>query len=190
MQIKSAGWWGMASASSDILLWGLSAEAWTAFSTAALASATSVLAVATIFLVVIGRNQIVAVRKEAKQERTLAYCDRYDNDPVLDRCLRRLGIAREAGRLVKSASIRADATTVLNYLDGLAVGIAQGLYINELARDHMEPILKAHVEQYLGEKSPDLGVSKDDYRMLLALAERWGVSGKGVPQTLYRDGHN
>jgi hypothetical protein len=178
----------MASASSEVLLWGLSAEAWTAFSTAWLASATSVLAVATIFLVVIARNQIIAVRNEAKQERTLAYCDRYDNDPVLDRCLRRLGSARESGRLVKSASTKADVTTVLNYLDGLAVGISQGLYINELARDHMESILKAHVSQYLGEKSPDLGVSKDDFRMLLALAEQWRKASEPTPQTLYRDG--
>ena len=172
----------------EVLFFWLPPEGWIAVGTALLALSTAVLAIATIALVIIGRNQIIELRAEAKKERTLAYCDRYDTDPVLDQCLRNLGILREKGELAKSAAVKADVTTVLNYLDGLAVGITQGLYIEKFARDHMEPIVIAHVDQYLGEKSPTLGINKRNFDMLIALSESWSKSSKSPPQTLYKDG--
>ncbi len=153
--------------------WGLEAEWWTVIATLVLAIFTLALAIATSLLVFYGRQQIMSIRREAKRERTLSYCHRYDSDPILDGALRRLGKAREDKTLARNSATRADIATVLNYLDGLATGIEQHLYIEELARDYMEPVLLHHVEQYLGGGAPDLGVKRDEYTMLLALADRW-----------------
>ena len=167
---------------------GLSAEAWVAIATAALAVVTLILAGATVALVVLGRAEIIAIREEAKQERTLEFCHRYDCEIVLDEALRRLGAAREAAPLAKNASNISDATTVLNYLDSLAIGIGQKLYIEELARDHVEALVRHHVEQYLSDSSPDLGLQKQDYVMLLAMAKRWSVPRPiPDPKTRYVD---
>jgi hypothetical protein len=163
----------MASPSDQFSSTGLSAEAWAAVFAGATATATVALVVVTAFLVVLGRRQIVAIRHEAKQERTLVFCHRYDTEIVLDQALRRLGEARAAGAIDNNWSNKSDATSVLNYLDALAVGIAQDLYIEQLARDHMDAIVVHHVEQYLGEVASNLGLRKEDYAFLLNLADRW-----------------
>jgi len=152
---------------------GLGADWWLVIVTATLAIATFGLAVVTALLVYIGRIQVLELRHEAKQERTLEYCNRYDCDPILDGALRRLGEARETGKLIKNYNITADVATVLNYLDGLATGIAQELYIEELAKDHMEHVFLKHVEQYLSKDSPDLGAFRDHYKLLLKLHAKW-----------------
>ncbi|HEY0464322.1 MAG TPA: hypothetical protein VGC79_08945, partial [Polyangiaceae bacterium] len=120
----------------------LDAEAWTAIGTIALAFATLV-------LVAVGYRQLISIRAEAKKERTLAICHRYDIDPVLDVSLRSLWILQtSANKTAKDLKKhRPDIVTVLNYLDSIAVGIEQELYIEELARDHIESIVKTHVEQ-------------------------------------------
>jgi hypothetical protein len=37
---------------------------------------------------------------------------------------------------------------MLNYLDGVAIGICQGLYHEGLARDHLQSIVNVHVDRY------------------------------------------
>lgn len=150
---------------------GFTAEGWTALS-------TFVLAALTCLLVGVGIFQIRSIRAEAQRSRTLDFCDRYDRDPILDLSLRRLWEARRSGELHKdSAAYRPDIATVLNYFDSLAVGIEQGLYIEELARDHIEPLVHTHVNQYLSEEGVrELKlewVHRSNYASLIKLAERW-----------------
>jgi hypothetical protein len=112
---------------------------------------TAVLAVATSALVIMGLRQLRSIRDEANRERTLRVCERYDTDPILDRALRRLAIGWRTGDIQRDPEkYRPFVTTVLNYLDTLAIGIAQGLYIEELARDHLAEIVKFHHREYLG----------------------------------------
>jgi hypothetical protein len=155
---------------------GFTAEGWTALSTVFLAAATCV-------LVGVGVFQIRSIREEAKRSRTLAACDRYDQDIVLDGSLHRLAEARRSGQFSANPSAyRTDIATLLNYLDSIACGIAQGLYIEELARDHIEPILKGHVNQYLGQNSPTIeGIDPADYTRLTSLFQQWQA-----PSTRFR----
>ncbi len=166
-----------------------SPDIWIAIFTGLLFVVTLVLAAATVLLVVLGRRQILMIREEAKQERTLAICHLYDLDPVLDAALRRLGQARDLGVLSYTSANRADATTILNYLDAIATGIAQKLYIEELARDHLEPIAKAHVEQYLSAAAPQLGINRANYKALLEMVKRWSEQPPEQLKTLFQSGH-
>lgn len=158
----------------------LSAEAWTAIGTIALAFATLV-------LVAVGFRQLRSIRAEAKKERTLAICHRYDIDPVLDVSLRSLWILQTSGNKTAKElkKHRPDIVTVLNYLDSIAVGIEQELYIEELARDHIESIVKTHVEQYLKGTTPkSAGLNPDHYKSLTKLCDSWSE----VHAIRYRDG--
>jgi hypothetical protein len=136
---------------------------------------TLVLAFTTAVLVAVGLAQIVSAREEAKRGRTLTACDRYDTDPVLDASLHKLAKADRDGLLeTNPGEFRTDIASVLNYLDSLAVGIVQGLYIEEIIRDHNESIIKRHVSQYLAlGRSRIFGIDEANYQKLTALCERW-----------------
>jgi len=131
-------------------------------------------------------RQLFAIRAEAKKERTLNMCHRYDIDPVLDSSLHRLWAAKQAGELDGNLSrFFPDIATVLNYLDSIAVGIEQNLYIEGLARDHIESIVKRHVAQYLEGDGPSrAGINAEHYKSLIVLCKRW--STPEPPH--YRDG--
>jgi len=115
---------------------GLAADGWTAVGTIALAVLTSALATTAAW-------QIWSIRDEAKRNRTILACDRYDTDPVLDNTLKTLARARKSGQLAADpAAYKTQIATVLNYLDAIAIGIDQDLYIESLARDHLVTIVK------------------------------------------------
>jgi len=153
-----------------ILFWGLTAEGWTAVG-------TLVLAVATAVLVGVGVFQITSIRREASRARTLEACEKYDTDPVLDFYLRRLSTCRRDQSFFKDPdAFRTDVATVLNYLDSIACGIEQGLYIETLARDHIENVVKGHFNQYLGQEAPKIdGIDPANYHRLKALYEEWSA---------------
>lgn len=130
----------------------------------------------TAVLVVVGWWQIMSARRQAKGWQTLAACEKYDLDPILDQCLRKLSKARRTGRLWKKPDkYSVEVTTVLNYLDGLAIGIEQNLYVESLVWDHLEPILRDHTREYLGPvQAYKLGIDIEGYKRLTKLAEKWG----------------
>lgn len=177
--------------------WGLSVEGWTAIAAVAGMFAAS----ATLLLVIVGLFQLRATRREAVRQiehvrrenrvlLTITACDRYDNDPVLDRCLRRLRIARQNGKLLESPSTyRTDYATVLNYLESLAIGIAEGLYIEEIVHDHNSALVKQHVEQYLvGDLPAVYGLEPHDYDWLIPLYNKWFPSPtRQQPRPRFRD---
>ena len=133
-------------------------------------------ALATLVLVVVGGWQIISIRIENKRERTLRVCERYNFDPVLDYATRRLRTARNNGDYSKNPlDFRVDVITVLNYLDGIAIGIGQGLYSEPLARDHLDHIVSLHSSEYLGDTDArSLGFELRDFRHLCDMKDRWG----------------
>ncbi len=58
---------------------------------------------------------------------------------------------------------------ILNYLDGLATGIEQKLYIEEVIKDHLSPIFKHAVVNFLDTKR----VSPDGLEKLQDIYKRW-----------------
>ena len=147
---------------------GLVAETWIAIGTVGLALATLALFIAAL-------SQTISIRNEARRSRTLAICERYDFDPVLDRCLRNLRRAKASGSFEKDpVRYRIDVSTVLNYLDGIAIGIEQELYIEDLARDHLEPIVRDHVNEYLDPvMAKKLDFDPRGFMRLIRLARAW-----------------
>ena len=120
--------------------WGLTAEGWTAVGTLALAAVTAL-------LVGVGIYQILAIRAENKKSQTLAACGEYDLNPNVYASLQILWAALESGELDREPKkFRPQLNTVLNFLDSIVIGIEQGLYIETLAWDHLELIVKAPCE--------------------------------------------
>lgn len=160
--------------------WGLGNTEWTALS----ALAGVVYDVLTLFLVIFAVWQIISARREARINRTLAACDRYDFDPIMDTILRKLADARENGDLAANPQkYRLDLYSILNYLEGLAIGVDRGLYHHDVLKDYMRPIFIGCVEEYIttglveraAPKVPVAGIVADpnDYVRMVALVKRW-----------------
>lgn len=157
---------------------GLGAEGW-------IAVATLLLVVVTTFVGGVGLYQISEARAEAARGRTIAACDRYDVDPVLDRCCLALAKGRKDGSLEEHPEdYRIEMFTVLNYLEGIAIGVEQGLYVDVIAKSYMEPIFKGYVDLYVvSGLSKRADPKKDEvgsYVQLLKICNKWG-SGYEVP---------
>lgn len=71
---------------SQLTFWGLDGTAWTAIG----AMANVVYCGLTAGLLGFAVYQVLSAKEDAKINRTLAACDKYDTDPVLDRATRRL----------------------------------------------------------------------------------------------------
>jgi hypothetical protein len=149
--------------------WGLTAHGWTAVATIALAVVTAGLALAAIW-------QVWSIRDEATRTRTIEACDRYDTDPILDAALRALARAKLSGELDKTPEkFKTRLATVLNYLDAIAIGIDQELYIESLVKDHLEHVVPRTIELYIESGlavRAGLNPGKN-YHRLLALAAKW-----------------
>ena len=127
-------------------VFGYSAEALTAVGTAILALETLALAGAAIWQLSALIEQLRLAREaDAKADRrlietnTLRVCERYYGDPVIAAATARIWAASQGGVDYGAAAISShDLITVLNYLDGIAVGIKQHVYSPEIVKDHME----------------------------------------------------
>jgi hypothetical protein len=163
----------------DVFL-GLGNTEWTGLS----AIAGGVYDVLTLALVCFGVVQIVFARREAKINRTLAACDRYDCDPVLDLICRRLAEARESGDLAANPrKYRLDLYSILNYLESIAIGVRRGLYHSAVVKDYMKPIIIGCHEEYIvsglvARAAPPIPVSgagnpAEDFDKMIALVTKW-----------------
>jgi hypothetical protein len=156
------------------MLWGSAAD---------LISAFAALAVAVIGWWQLGsiRDQVKAAREEARIERTLTACSRYESDVVVERCVRRLRLAFENKTpIAEPAEHKHDVIIVLNYLDGLAIGFEQKLYDENLAKDHMASIVRMYRQRYLSPEYLDrLKIDSGDYHCLIKLADKWDSKAIG-----------
>lgn len=150
---------------------------WTAFGTVALAAVT-------LGLIFVGLNQIGTLREQNRRWHTLTVCKDFMASPVFIESLRRLRAAKESGELKdKPKEFRSDAVTVLNYLDSVAIGVAQGLYVENLARDHLQAMVEAYVRDYLKDGVPaNMGLNPQNFRYLLALEVRWSAISRPMFQ--------
>ena len=146
------------------------ADVWNAIATFCLVFLTSGLAIAAF-------SQIKTSKSESKKSRTLVACEKYDLDPVLDKSLRAIRAHRLNSTSDFGKDLKLDITNVLNYLDGIAIGIDQDMYIDSLAKDHLEVIVRDHVRDYLNESTAkNVGVDPDNFKFLKRMAERWAIT--------------
>jgi hypothetical protein len=163
----------------------------TAYATVALVLATIGLAVPTIVLAVAAwrqlpflvaqlaalNNQLNAARlaeeateRRTKEWETVRVCAAYDSDPVLDSITRRIWETSEGGKNYKNEAVsQRDLISFLNYLDGIATGITQNLYIENIVRDHLRLIFKKAVEEILVHKIID----SVGYEAVIEVYARW-----------------
>ena len=107
-------------------------------------------AVGTGAAVAVAWYQLWKLRKDQRGWETLKMCERYDTDPLLDTALREIKKVRDANSLKTHAfNVRLDITTILNYLDGIAIGTLEGFYDERIVRDHLEEIAEGHVKEFL-----------------------------------------
>jgi len=101
---------------------------------------------------------------------TLRACVSFGIDPVLSGCMRRMWQASAQGTQYKRDGTvdLHDVFTVANYLDGIAIGVLQGLFSDEIAKDHLGVFVRRFVEVILPTLS-DL----DGYEALVAVHTRW-----------------
>jgi hypothetical protein len=148
--------------------WGIPAEGW-------LAIATFCLVAATILLVVVGVVQIRAIRAEEKKKRTLDICAQYETNTVLHYCLTRIARGRLSGDLEANPKrYRSQLTCVLNYLESIDIGIDQGLYLEEIAYDHLEAVVRGHVQRYVDSgliQKADM--DPQNFRRVVGMRDRW-----------------
>jgi hypothetical protein len=119
-------------------------------------------------------------RDEAAKNRTILACERYDTDPVLDRCCQALARAKDSGDLtLNPQTYRVEIFTVLNYLESIAVGVDGKFYVEHIVKSYMEPIFRGYIKQYidsgLAKRADTLDDAKEEdyYESVVALCKRW-----------------
>jgi hypothetical protein len=126
--------------------WGLDSTAWTAIG----AIANVVYSCLTAGLLAFAVYQVLSAREDAKINRTLAACDRYDSDPVLDGVARRLAIALDDGSLKENPKKhRVDLYSIFNYFESIAIGVSRGQYDGDIVGDQLGPIIVSYVDDYI-----------------------------------------
>lgn len=136
-------------------------------------------ALAAVTGVGIGTWQIIRIRQENKRDRTLRMCVDYNIDPIIDASARSLRKAHQDGAFQSDPNaFRSDIATIFNYFDMIAVGVEQGLLIDNLARDHLQNIIREYEDTYFRPdimKTMNLDVGRD-WPMLKNMCNRWRVS--------------
>ena len=156
-------------------LFGISAHGWIAVWTFALTVVTGVLAWVAWY-------QIGAARQEAAKNRTILACERYDTDPILDRCCQALARAKDSGDLTGNPrAYRVEIFTILNYLESIAIGVEGKFYEAAIVKSYMEPIFRGYIEEYiksgLAQRADVLDDAKpgDYYQSVIALCNTWNA---------------
>jgi hypothetical protein len=153
--------------------WGLNNTDWTAI----MAIATALLVAATFFVGGVAWYQISAAREESAKNRTIMACEKYDTDPILDRCCQVLKECKDNGTVeTNPQACRLEMFSVLNYLEGIAIGVEDGFYVNEIARAYMHPIFKTYIKEYIDSglaDRADPSLVQDSYDRLVAVSKKW-----------------
>ena len=124
--------------------------------------------------------QIKDAHLESKKWRTLEICAQYELNDNLANSAKNIFIAFSKGEPDEATckAIERDAVVILNYLDGIAIGVGQGLYIEELARDHLKNIVEYHVSKLLKSSSKPIfkEIDENNYLFLIDMNSKWARS--------------
>jgi hypothetical protein len=136
---------------------------------------SAVQAIGTISAIGVAAYQIHALRRDQKAWRTLEACERYERDPALTKICECLRDARDKGELDRDPRpFRLEASTLLNYCDGIAIGVVQKFYVEKIVQHHLEPIIRDHVEEFLSAKmAPKIEIDPKSFARLVEMIARW-----------------
>ncbi len=118
----------------------------------------------------LSREAEINAERRMREWETLKACQQYDFDVVIDQATKRVWNASRKGTDYKNADVDTrDLICVLNYLDGMATGIKQKLYIEEVVRDHLGPVFDHAVVNFV--ESGRIG--RDGLTSLLDIHAKW-----------------
>jgi hypothetical protein len=144
---------------------------WTDVATALASLAT---AVATCGIIVTAIQQIRGLREENRKWETVKACTAYTKDPILFQCAKEVR-ARSKGSDYTRATmmpVMQELRAILNYLDSLAVGVAQGVYIEQIVRDNLQLVIEKAVDNFCIEDFKQ-EFNLEGFSHLLAMRARW-----------------
>ena len=94
----------------------------------------------------------------------------YTTNPVFDAAAERVWVASNEGQDYKSPNVKKrDIIVILNFLNGIATGVRQELYVKEIVHDNLREPIKAAVEDFIHSGI----VSEEGYESLLWLYDEW-----------------
>jgi hypothetical protein len=168
----------------ELTVFGYPTDSVTAVCTLILAVGTIFLAAATAGLVYAAFKQIPLLTAQIKLAReseeklqarqieinTITACAKYDTDPVIHEVNSRLWKQSNGGKDYSSDNIdRLDLIIMLNYLDGIAIGVKQGVLSNAITKDHLGAIYIKVVDIII----PAVFGNFDDYEAIEELRRSW-----------------
>ncbi len=131
-------------------------------------------AFSTVGLLVLAAFQIRSIRDENRKWETVRACNVFDTDPIVHVATKDIYAASDNGKDYSPATMLSQVhniITVLNYLDALAIGIDQGVYVESIAKDNLGSTIEKAVECFLDGQHPGIKVS--DFRTLKDLRGKW-----------------
>lgn len=101
-----------------------------------------------------GWYQISALRNESKKWQTVKACNLYHTDPTLYRCAAEIRSKTRGKDYTFNAvkDVLQEIRTIVNYLDSLAVGVCQGIYVKSIIEDNLGSITTVAVDKFLTEE--------------------------------------
>jgi hypothetical protein len=153
-----------------MLFLGLDNTAWTAIG----AIAGLVYCCLTAGLLGFALYQVRSAKADAKINRTLTACDRYDTDPVLDKVTRRIADGLDDGSLDKNLKeYKVDLYTLFNYFESIAIGVSKGLYDRDIVCDQLKPIIIDYVDDLIISNRAGLKNPSEDFDHMMKLYREW-----------------
>lgn len=133
---------------------------------------TAATALATCAVGFIAWFQIGEIKRQQQGWETLRACNLYDLDPTLDRAVCAMRAARKTNMPLKEVDL--EITTVLNYFEGIAIGMQQGFYDPKIVRPHLGDLMKTHCDYYFSRSiAEEAGISVDDFGGVKELLAKW-----------------
>ncbi|MBO6758380.1 MAG: hypothetical protein JJ902_18745 [Roseibium sp.] len=120
-------------------------------------------------------NQAVEQNRRDQKWKTLEACRLLDTDPVLDQCTDRIwSLSANGTDYSDMKQCQRDIINLLNHLDAIAIGVKQGLYVEEIARDHLETWFEKVCAEFLREdRAVLIGLNRNHFRQLIDLNKKW-----------------
>ena len=118
--------------------------------------------------------------KAEKERRTLDACNRFHTDTTLYEVKQHIYVAREDANPIAALlrpEVRRDVINLLNYFEGLAIGVEQGVYDDEIVYDNLSNALVWAVEYFImanAKYNPEQKLGDpDEFVPLLRLYQRY-----------------
>lgn len=134
-------------------------------------------AVMTGTLALIGWIQLGVIARQQSQSATLDACNRYDSELPLQSARRRLDRFFKGKKIMDDADLELTFNSVFNYFDAIAIGIAQKLYDEKIAQEHVGNVLRAWIRDVHESDHPTIVKLRQefsrDYSNLQHLYRSW-----------------